>query len=59
MRAALQQMIDSMPCGVLVLDKAETIVMINPEGRRLLELGSARVRSLRDLRASARIDFES
>src|ERR1700748_3578569 len=36
MRAALQQMIDSMPCGVLVLDTAETIVMINPEGRRLL-----------------------
>ena len=43
MRAALQQMIDSMPCGVLVLDTAETIVMINPEGRRLLELGSAPV----------------
>ena len=39
MRAALQQMIDSMPCGVLVLDTAETIVTINPEGRRLLELG--------------------
>ncbi len=43
MRAALQQMIDSMPCGVLVLDTAETIVMINPEGRRLLELGGAPV----------------
>ena len=51
MRAALQQMIDSMPCGVLVVDTAETIVMINPEGRRLLELGSARVRSLRELSA--------
>ena len=36
MRATLQQMIDSMPCGVLVLDAAETIVIINPEGRRLL-----------------------
>ena len=41
MRAALQQMIDSMPCGVLVLDTAEAIVMINPEGRRLLKLGSS------------------
>ena len=44
MRAALQQMIDSMPCGVLVLDTAETIVMINPESRRLLDLGTAQVR---------------
>ncbi len=52
MRAALQQMIDSMPCGVLVLDTAETIVMINPEGRRLLELGGAQVKSLRELSAN-------
>jgi two-component system sensor histidine kinase FlrB len=59
MRAALQQMIDSMPCGVLVLDTAETIVMINPEGRRLLELGSARVKSLRELSAASRINFET
>jgi two-component system sensor histidine kinase FlrB len=59
MRAALQQMIDSMPCGVLVLDTAETIVMINPEGRRLLELGRARVKSLRELSAASRINFES
>jgi len=59
MRAALQQMIDSMPCGVLVLDTAETIVMINPEGRRLLELGSMQVRSLRDLSAISQVDFEA
>jgi two-component system sensor histidine kinase FlrB len=58
-RAALQQIIDSMPCGVLVLDTAETIVTINPEGRRLLELGSAQVGSLRDLSAVSQIDFES
>ena len=32
MRAALQQIIDSMPCGVLVSDAAETIVTINPKG---------------------------
>jgi two-component system sensor histidine kinase FlrB len=59
MRAALQQIIDSMPCGVLVLDTAETIVTINPEGRRLLELGDARVRSLHDLSVFSRIDFEA
>jgi two-component system sensor histidine kinase FlrB len=59
MRATLQQMIDSMPCGVLVLDTAETIVMINPECRRLLELGTRRVRSPRDLSALSPIDFEA
>jgi two-component system sensor histidine kinase FlrB len=59
MRAALQQMIDSMPCGVLVLDIAETIVMINPEGRRLLELGSAQVKNLGDLSAISQVNFES
>ena len=59
MRAALQQIIDSMPCGVLVLNTAEAIVMINPEGRRLLELGSKHVRDLRELSAVSRIDFES
>jgi signal transduction histidine kinase len=59
MRAALQQIIDSMPCGVLVLDAAETIVTINPEGRRLLELGNAHVRDLRDLSALSRIDFHT
>jgi two-component system sensor histidine kinase FlrB len=59
MRAALQQMIDSMPCGVLVLDTAETIVMVNPESRRLLELGSACVRSLRDLTAITSVNFEA
>ena len=59
MRTALQHIIDSMPCGVLVSDDTESIVMINPEGRRLLELGRAEVRSLRDLSALSRIDFES
>jgi two-component system sensor histidine kinase FlrB len=59
MRAALQQIIDSMPCGVLVLDTSETIVTINPEGRRLLELGAVPVLNLRALSAASRIDFES
>ena len=59
MRAALQQIIESMPCGVLVLDTAENLVMINPEGRRLLELGNAHVDSLRALSAVSQIDFEA
>jgi signal transduction histidine kinase len=58
MRSALEQMIDSMPCGILVLDTAETIVMINPEGRRLLCLESVSVKTLRDLSEASRINFE-
>jgi signal transduction histidine kinase len=59
MRATLQQMIDSMPCGVLVLDAFDTIVTINPEARRLLGRTSARAKTLRDLSAMSRIDFEA
>ena len=59
MRATLQQMIDSLPCGVLVLDTDDTIVMINPEGRRLLDLGNSHVDSLGELAVMSQIDFES
>jgi signal transduction histidine kinase len=57
MRAALQQMLDSLPCGVLVLNQADRIVMINPEGRRLLELKNAPIESLQALSAFCQIDF--
>jgi signal transduction histidine kinase len=59
MRATLQQMIDSMPCGVLVLDTAEQIVTINPEGRRLLGATSATAKTLSELSALTGIDFEA
>ena len=59
MRVALQQIIDSMPCGVLVLDGAESIVMINPEGSRLMGLDPAGVSSLQDLSRASKIDFEA
>ncbi len=58
MRGALQQIIDSMPCGVLVLDTAESIVTINPEGRVLLQLGGAEVRTLRDVAAASSVDLQ-
>jgi two-component system sensor histidine kinase FlrB len=58
MRAALQQLLDSMPCGALVLDSAGMIVLINPQARELLNLGNADVRSIRDLSALGPIDFE-
>jgi len=41
MRLALQQIVDSMPCGVLVLDSAAEVTMINPETQRLLGLDRA------------------
>jgi two-component system sensor histidine kinase FlrB len=59
MRATLQQMIDSMPCGVLVLDAEESIVTMNPEGHRLLGRGSTRAKTLRHLSEISRIDFEA
>lgn len=58
MRGALQQIIDSMPCGVLVLDTAAKVVTINPEGRELLQLRGAAVRTLRDVAAVSRVDLE-
>jgi two-component system sensor histidine kinase FlrB len=57
MRATLQQMLDSMPCGVLVLSSDQRIVMINPEGRNLLELGDAQVGTLRELSRLSRLNF--
>jgi signal transduction histidine kinase len=59
MRAALQQILDSMPCGVLVLNRAKQIVMINPEGRRLLDLGNAQIKNLEELSQASQIDLES
>jgi PAS domain S-box-containing protein len=41
MRLDLQQIVDSMPCGVLVLDRKGEVSMINPESERLLGLDAA------------------
>ena len=58
MRAALQQMLDLMPCGVLVLSGNRQISLINPEGRRLLALGAAQIQTLRELSIASQINFE-
>jgi two-component system sensor histidine kinase FlrB len=42
MRIALQQILDSMPCGILVLGCGGTISMINPECGRLLGVDVAK-----------------
>jgi signal transduction histidine kinase len=57
MRAALQRMLDYMPCGVLVLDNNERVVMINPEGRRLLRLGCEKVDNLYELSRLSQLEF--
>ncbi len=38
MRLALVEIVDSMPCGVLVLGNAGQVLRLNPEASRLLEL---------------------
>ncbi len=57
MRTALQQIIDSMPCGVLVLNTVGALVMINPESRRLLDIGSVPVANLGQLSAAHGLDL--
>lgn len=58
MRETLQQMLDSMPCGVLVLTSDEKIAMVNPEARRLLGLGGTKVADLRELSRASHLEFE-
>lgn len=57
--ATLQQMMDLLPCGVLVLDGSQRIVMINPAGREFLSLGNARVQHIRELLEFSGIDMVS
>jgi len=64
MRLALQQIVDSMPCGVLVLDCSGEITMINPESRRLLgldgpELSLGTCASLRQISELSGVNLEA
>jgi len=64
MRLALQQIVDSMPCGVLVLDRYENVSMINPESRRLLGLDSSNFEAgpettLRQISALSGVNLEA
>ena len=56
-RLGLQQMIEAMPCGVLVVDENDAVIIINPEGRRLLCLGDRRVYDLPAISQLSSIDF--
>jgi PAS domain S-box-containing protein len=64
MRLALQHIVDSMPCGVLVLDRDGEISMINPESKRLLGLdrthfGEGCKTTLRQISASSGVNLEA
>lgn len=49
MRLALQQILDSMPCGVLVVDSRGEVTLANPEAGRLLDCDPMQVRSVDEL----------
>lgn len=52
-RTALQQIVDSLPCGVLVVDDRQQIALINPEARRLLEVTNERIDTLKEIPLAA------
>jgi PAS domain S-box-containing protein len=46
MRAALQRILDSLPCGVIVIDANNGVILTNPEAGRLLGIEAGPVSSL-------------
>jgi two-component system sensor histidine kinase FlrB len=54
---ALKQIVESMPCGVLVVEGEGDVSMINPEGRRLLDLGDSPAECLVTISQQAGIDL--
>jgi two-component system sensor histidine kinase FlrB len=58
-RTALQQIVDALPCGVVVTDQRERVKLINPEARRLLEVTNQRIETLRELPLAAELPLGS
>jgi two-component system sensor histidine kinase FlrB len=54
---ALQRIVESMPCGILVVEANGHVSMINPEARRLLGLDQAPTMHLEAISAQAGIDL--
>ena len=54
---ALQRIVDSMPCGVLVVEGDGSVSMINPEVRRLLEIGQSPAEHLDAISIAAAVDL--
>ena len=59
MRQSLEQILDSMPCGVLVLDRERRICLANPEASRLLGISLDVMSSLDDLLADRGLDLSA
>ncbi len=55
--SALQQIVDSMPCGVMVVEPDGSVSMINLECRRMLDLGTGRADHLQAISAQTGIDL--
>ena len=56
---ALQQIVSSLPCGVLVAESTGMVAMLNAEGRNLLGLGNAEVLTLGDIFELTGLDLET
>ena len=54
---ALQRIVESMPCGVLVVEGDGSVSMINPEGRKLLDLEESPAEHLDAISIAAGIDL--
>ena len=59
MRVALEQIVDSMPCGVLVLDGDGAVSMINPESARMLGLANRAPRDLEEVTRWSGVQLET
>ncbi len=57
MRQSLEQILDSMPCGVIVLASDGEIRLANPEAARLLAMPSVQMSSLAEVHAERGIDL--
>jgi two-component system sensor histidine kinase FlrB len=57
MRLALEQILDSMPCGVVVVSGGGAICLANPEAARLLGLEPGAMRSLATVLAERGVDL--
>ena len=57
MRQSLEQILDSMPCGVLVVNSDGEIRLANPEAARLLALPATQLNSLAAVQAARGIDL--
>ncbi|HZD32132.1 MAG TPA: ATP-binding protein [Candidatus Angelobacter sp.] len=49
MKLVLRQILDSLPCGVLVMDEGQRVSLSNPEARRLLEVRVETLTALDDV----------